>query len=378
MGASVLLLEAHRIAHGGSGRNVGLVNAGLWLPPDVILKQMGEAEGKRLLETLGAGPQLVFDVIEREGIDCEPVRAGTLHLAHSKAGLSDLCDRYQQGNRSGAPLQLLDAEETARRTGSPAFHGALWDPRAGTVQPLSYCCGLARAAQEQGARLFELSPVTSAEYRDGAWHLKANGHAVRARALLVATNAYHEWLTAPCRANFSVLHYSQFATDPLPKNLLERILPNREGCWDTALVMSSVRLDQAGRMIFGGMGNIDGICTRIHDSWARRKLSELFPELAHVNFSHRWQGRIAVTGDHVPKVVQIGPAGYAVFGYSGRGIAPGTYFGTAAAHALMHNRPEFFPISVRSSYSERFTNVKTTYYESGATLAHAVGARRRP
>ena len=31
-GASVLLLEAETFGHGGSGRNVGLVNAGLWLP----------------------------------------------------------------------------------------------------------------------------------------------------------------------------------------------------------------------------------------------------------------------------------------------------------------------------------------------------------
>jgi len=130
-------------------------------------------------------------------------------------------------------------------------------------------------------------------------------------------------------------------------------------------------------MIFGGMGNVDGIGMRIHDGWARRKLGELFPDLAHVGFSHRWQGRIAVTGDHVPKVVQVGPSGYAVFGYSGRGIAPGTVFGTAAAQALLHDRPETFPMSVQSGYSERFTTVKSTYYEFGATLAHTVGARRR-
>ena len=32
-GAKVVLLESERIGYGGSGRNVGLVNAGLWLPP---------------------------------------------------------------------------------------------------------------------------------------------------------------------------------------------------------------------------------------------------------------------------------------------------------------------------------------------------------
>lgn len=36
LGASVCLLEAGRSAHGGSRRNVSLVNAGLWLSPDEL------------------------------------------------------------------------------------------------------------------------------------------------------------------------------------------------------------------------------------------------------------------------------------------------------------------------------------------------------
>jgi glycine/D-amino acid oxidase-like deaminating enzyme len=376
MGASVLLLEAHRVAHGGSGRNVGLVNAGLWLPPETILRQMGEAEGKRLVEALAAGPQLTFDVIAREGIDCEPVRAGTLHLAHASSGLDDLRDRFRQGNRLGAPLQLLDDQEVARRTGSAAFHGALFDPRAGTVQPLSYCCGLARAAQEKGARLCERSPVTSVAYRHGSWHLVANGHTVRARALLMAMNAYHERLSTPLRPAFSTVHFSQYATGPLSEAERARILPGGEGCWDTALVMSSVRVDQSGRLILGGMGNADGPGARIHRDWARRKLRELYPDLAEVGFTHSWQGKIAMTSDHIPKVVQVGPGGYAVFGYSGRGIAPGTVFGTAAARALIEDRPDAFPLTVQGNYSERITMIKSAYYEMGATLTHAIDGLR--
>ena len=40
-GASTVVLEAETIAHGGSGRNVGLVNAGLWLPPDDVVAVVG-------------------------------------------------------------------------------------------------------------------------------------------------------------------------------------------------------------------------------------------------------------------------------------------------------------------------------------------------
>ena len=44
-GKTVCVLEAHRAGHGGSGRNVGLVNAGLWIPPDDIEAGFGEAAG---------------------------------------------------------------------------------------------------------------------------------------------------------------------------------------------------------------------------------------------------------------------------------------------------------------------------------------------
>ena len=35
-GKTVAVVEAYRTGQGGSGRNVGLVNAGLWIPPDEI------------------------------------------------------------------------------------------------------------------------------------------------------------------------------------------------------------------------------------------------------------------------------------------------------------------------------------------------------
>ena len=55
-GKSVVVLEAHRTGHGGSGRNVGLVNAGLWIPPDEIEAGFGEAVGSQLNRMLGAAP----------------------------------------------------------------------------------------------------------------------------------------------------------------------------------------------------------------------------------------------------------------------------------------------------------------------------------
>lgn len=369
-GASVCLLEGEIIGHGGSGRNVGLVNAGLWLPPDTVMEQMGEKAGRRLIDVLADAPRRVFEIIEREGIDCEATRHGTLHLAHSASGLRDLEERHRQGRKFGAPLELLDAAETLRRTGTGAYHGALLDPRAGTIQPFSYCRGLARAAQARGAQIHDRSPVTSIRRDGDRWRVTANGHVVAARALILATNAYQAGIEAPFAPQYTPVSYCQFATTPMPDSARKIILADGEGCWDTAMVMSSFRIDQEGRLILGGIGNTEGPGAPVHRSWARRKLRALFPEIGELPFEHAWRGRIAMTDDHVPKIVAFGPNAYACFGYSGRGIGPGTVFGAQAAVALLESDPSALPIEPVAGYSERFSSAKATYYEVGATLTH--------
>lgn len=374
-GASVCLLEAEQIGHGGSGRNVGLVNAGLWLPPQAVVDQMGQQAGLHLVQTLAQAPEQVFGLIAREGIECDATRNGTLHLAHSAAGLRDLHERYRQGVALGAPLRLLDAQETAQRLGSDQFHGALFDPRAGTIQPLAYVQGLARAAQAAGAALHIQSPVTSLERAQGDWVLRSNGHTVRARKVLVATNAYHLGITAPFQPHFVPVHYSQYATDPLPEALRKVILPGGEGCWDTALVMSSMRMDQAGRLILGGIGNGEGVAGGLHAAWAQRKISAVFPALKGYSLRHGWAGRIAMTKDHLPKIVAFGPDALACFGYSGRGIGPGTVFGLNAVQALLRGDTEGLPVAPVTSHIEHFTTPRALWVEAGASLVHAGAAR---
>ncbi|WP_210877349.1 NAD(P)/FAD-dependent oxidoreductase [Roseovarius autotrophicus] len=370
-GAQVTLLEAETVGHGGSGRNVGLVNAGLWLPPETVNAQLGPDAGERLNSILGAAPDLVFDLIARHAIACEPVRAGTLHLAHAPKGMKDIQNRAYQLKERGAPVRLLDAAETVRRTGSDRFVGALHDPRAGTIQPLAYARGLARAAAGAGARLHEHSPVIAAQHVGGQWILRTGSGKLRARRLLVATNAYHRPMAETPLPEVPVVQYFQIATAPLGDNLAGDILMNGEGCWDTGLIMTSLRRDQAGRIVLGGMGGGG----RIHEDWARRKLAQLFPRLREAAIEHAWSGRISMTGDHLPRIHKIGPQAFSIYGYSGRGIGPGTVFGRAAAEALLANGETDLPVPVVETHRETLVTLKSVFYEAGARVVHLAAAR---
>ena len=371
-GARVCLLEANRIGHGGSGRNVGLVNAGLWLPPDTITAQLGPETGERLSTLLATAPDLVFDLIAEHAIACEPVRRGTLHCAHAPSGLRDLQNRHAQLTARGAPVSLLGDTETASRTGTDAFGGALFDPRAGTIQPLAYNRGLARAAQTAGALIHEATPVQRIAPDGEGWTLSAPGWTIRAGAMIMATNAYHQPFRGAETPPHLLVHFFQAATAP---GLAEQVVPGGEGLWDTAPVMTSLRTDAAGRVILGAMGALDHPGGGLHRGWAERKLARLFPHLKGTPFQQVWFGRIAMTPAHLPEIQRLGPNGLAVHGYSGRGIGPGTLFGTRLAEVSLGADPSRLPVAPIAPYRLKAPGLRSTIFETGATALHAVSAR---
>jgi glycine/D-amino acid oxidase-like deaminating enzyme len=373
-GLNVALLEAETIGYGGSGRNVGLVNAGLWLPPDTVCSTLGKGPGERLNQMLAGAPDLVFKLIEQHAIDCEARRAGTLHLAHSTKGLAGLQGRLAQMQTRGAPVTLLSADETRARTGTAVFYGALHDARAGTIQPLSYARGLARAAEKFGAKLYEHSPAISVEHRGGDWIINTQNGPLTAKMLLLATNAYHHHPADLPMPAVTAVNYFQLATEPLKADQVANILPGGEGCWDSAMIMTSLRLDAAGRVILGGIGDADSL--NIQTNWAERKLARFFPNLRGTKIIHSWSGRISMTADHLPRILRLGPQGYSIFGYSGRGIGPGTVFGRAMAEALSAADETNLPVAPVNAYHEPFCRLKTVFYETGARLVHLTSVRR--
>lgn len=202
-GKRVCVLEAHRTGHGGSGRNVGLVNAGMWIPPDEIEAGFGEAVGSQLNRMLGAAPALVFSLIDKYRIDCQLRREGTLHMAHNARGEADLRSREAQWKRRGAPVELLTGTACETATGTRKIAAALLDRRAGTVNPMAYVSGLAKAAVDLGGQLFDHSPVTRLERQGQRWSVQTAQGSVLAEQVVIASNAYTEGDWTELRRNFS-------------------------------------------------------------------------------------------------------------------------------------------------------------------------------
>jgi glycine/D-amino acid oxidase-like deaminating enzyme len=375
-GASVVILEACDIGFGGSGRNVGLVNAGLWVMPDVVVERLGGTYGNRLLRLLGDAPQLVFDTIKKHSIECEAIRSGTLHCGVGRKGLVELQQRASQWQARSVPVELLSVTEAKRRIGSAAFSGALFDPRAGTVQPLAYSRGLAAAALASGAQIFVRSPAVAARRADRGWVIVSPNGTVRAEWVVVATDAYAKGPWDVVRKEQVHLPYFNFATPPLERSIRESILPQGEGAWDTRQVLSSFRLDAAGRLIFGSVGSLRGIGARVHEQWALRAARNVFPQLDTVRFEAAWFGHIGMTDDNLPRFHRFAPQVIGFNGYNGRGIAPGTAFGRVLADFISGRLVERdLPLPVSEPRDVAFRFLKEAIYEYGAEALHFAGAR---
>lgn len=338
------VLEARHVGYGGSGRNAGLVNAGVWHPPAKVREALGDHYGKRFLDVFGEGPKRVFDLIEKHQIRCEVTRTGTIHAAVSEAGVADLRSRHAEWQRLGAPVDLLTAAEVKDRAGTDVFHGGLLDHRAGTINPMGYCRGLARAAKAAGARISTGVTVRKL-VRDGdGWRVETDRVTLRARNVVIGTNAYSDDLWPGLRSMFTPIHLLQFATMPLGPDAAH-ILPGRQGLWTNNQFMVWFRRDAFGRLVIGTMGKVFGSAgSGLSHRWAKRQIARIFPDLGPVEFEEAWHGQVAMTPDHLPRICLLDKGLYTGIGYNGRGITTGTIFGKCMADLIAGMPPEDLPL----------------------------------
>ncbi|AMB87357.1 FAD-dependent oxidoreductase [Pseudomonas agarici] len=370
-GKSVCVLEAHRTGHGGSGRNVGLVNAGMWIPPDEIEAGFGEAVGSQLNRMLGGAPALVFSLIDKYAIDCQMRREGTLHMAHNARGEADLRRREEQWKRRGAPVELLIGSACATAIGTKKIACALLDRRAGTLNPMAYTSGLAKAAAGLGALLFDHSAVTRLERQGLRWSVCTAAGAVSAEQVVMASNAYTEGEWTELRRNFFPGYYYQVASSPLTEEAARQILPGGQGAWDTRQVLSSIRRDADGRLLLGSLGNGNRKPAWFLRTWADRVQQHYFPYLKKVDWEYTWTGCIAFTPDHLMRLFEPAPGLVAVTGYNGRGVTTGTVVGRAFADYLCNGNPLALPIPFGPTRPVPAAGLRSCLYEAGFSLYHA-------
>lgn len=347
-GASVVIVEAAQPAEAASGRNGGLVVPSLpRLGPADVYRLLGELHGKRLVEMVAQGAQTVFDTVARYQLDCDAVQGGWLNPAHAQELTAGLRGRVDAWRRAGSRARWLDGPETRRRIGSDSFHGALFDPSGGHLNPYAYTNELARVAVGAGARLYGDSPVLRAEVRDGRHRLYTAKGCVTGAAVLQCTNAmsFGSAIAPEIGRSFVPLTVFQLATRVLEPEVRRSLLTGNEALSDTRNNLFAVRLTADGRLVTGGMAPVTQWLAepRLLRGLARR-MTRIFPQLGEVSFDYIWRGGAALTPDLLPRIFELGPNWLAPLGCNGRGIAMTTSLGRRLADFMLTRNPDVLPL----------------------------------
>jgi glycine/D-amino acid oxidase-like deaminating enzyme len=346
-GRDVVVLDAMELGDGASGRNGGQVIPGLKYDPDTLETMYPGNPGAKLVATIAAGPDLVFELIRKHGIDCDAVQSGWLQLATSESALGPIGTRVRQWRARGAAVEMLDDADVARLTGSQRYHGGLIDRRGGTVQPLAYVRGLARAAQRAGVRLFTHSAATHLERSAREWQIRTREGSVSCRQVVFATNAYSDKFVEPLQRTLVAVPSMQVATTPLPPDLRRSILPEGQSVSDTWRLLRYFRLDAQGRLVMGSRGVFGDVPLVRAAQLHYRAVREIYPQLAGISYEYHWAGFVAMTPDHLPHLHEVAPGIVAGLGYNGRGVAMATVMGTLLARRLLGEDAEAlgFPVT---------------------------------
>jgi glycine/D-amino acid oxidase-like deaminating enzyme len=326
-GINVAVLEAKEIGWGASGRAFGQVVPYLKLGHEAILRHYGPDRGQRVIDAVAAGPDLVFELIGRHGIECWAMRSGLLFAAHSSAGRRDLEHRTHYWQHRNAPVEMLERARCAEAIGSSFYPAASLDRRGGNINPFAYARGLAHAAAKAGATLHTRTPARGLARRDGRWRIDAGKTGLTSDNVVIATNAYTSPLWPGLRESIIPMRGHGFVTEPLSDNVRHTILPERQSLTDTRLLYSGVRMLPDGRLHASAHGPSFGGEPRA--DWRRvdARIRRLFPQLGAVKWQQAWSGWVAMTTDHFPRLHELAPGLYAGLGYNGRGIAAATMMG---------------------------------------------------
>ena len=346
-GARVAVFEAGEVGQGASGRNAGFVVPNFAkADPAAVRARLGTERGERLLRAVGGGAERVFATARAHDIACDAEPVGWMHLAHAPRMLDVLAARAEAWAALGRPVRMLSEAEARALSGARHCLGALFDPSGGTIHPLAYLRGLARAAVAAGAGLHERAGIAAVERQGTGWALRVGGYRVVADRVVLATNAGTAGAARRLGRTVVPLRVYQIATEPLAPAVAARVAPGRNPVADTRGNLFTYRLDRDDRLVTGGMAIVPlGAHRRMARALAARLVAELDlpapPAVARV-----WRGTAAMTPDFLPRIVPFGPGFVGGIGCNGRGIAVTAVLGLALAEVAAGGRLDEQPIPV--------------------------------
>jgi gamma-glutamylputrescine oxidase len=342
-GYRVALLEAHRMGGGASGRNGGQALPGIAASQARLRAHAGADAARAIWEMSLEGLDLLRRQITRLQIDCD-WREGHMHVADRPRQIAELntWQRELNDDYDYDSLRMIERDELTRLIGSSRYHAALFDSRAGHLDPLAYTRGLAAAAARVGVHLHENSPALRYDHSD-AQRLRvqtADGE-LRCQHLLLAGNASLGDLAPQLRRKIMGVGTYMIATEPLGEERAQQLIANNASVSDMNWILDYFRRSADHRLLFGGRVSYGGLTTPGNDAATRARMVRVFPQLKDVRIDYSWGGLLDITMNRMPHFGQLAPNVWFLQGFSGQGLALTGIAGVLAAEAISGTAERF-------------------------------------
>lgn len=338
-GMDVLLIEAHRVGFGASGRNGGQVGSGQRQDQDWLEQTVGREQARRLwdlsLEALG----MVKGLIRDHDMPCT-FHPGIAHACWTDAEVTHARHYAEKLARDYGYEQITPLDRAGLQAILPSavYKGGDIDRGAGHVHPLNYAIGLAQAAHKAGARIHEGEPVL--KITKGAKPVVETASArVECDHLILACNGYLGDLDGHVAARVMPINNFIIATEPLGARAAE-VLRENVAVADTKFVVNYWRLSDDQRLLFGGCESYGYRFPEIAQA-VRKPMLKIYPQLADVKIDYAWGGTLAITVNRMPCFMRVAPNILSASGYSGEGVAMATLAGRLLSEAVAGQAERF-------------------------------------
>jgi gamma-glutamylputrescine oxidase len=360
-GYKVILLEARKMGWGASGRNGGQLGSGQRKDQDFLEKKLGKADAAKLWQLAEESKNLAKQIITDHDIQCD-LKPGVAHPDH-KPGYAAESQAYVEHLKSQygyEQIEYLQRDAMAELTGSDTYYGGSLDMGAGHLHPLNYALGLAAAAQQSGATLHETTVVES--YQAGTPNkVVTNRGTIEADSVILACNGYLGKLEKRMAGKIMPINNFIIATEPLDEATVNSINPRDVAIADSRFVINYYRLSADKRLLFGGGENYSSNFPSDIESFVRKPMLEIYPQLADKRIDYAWGGTLAVTLNRMPHFGRLSNHGiYFAQGYSGHGVAMATLGGKIMADA----------VAGETGNMDLFGKLPTRPFPGGAWLRH--------
>jgi gamma-glutamylputrescine oxidase len=332
-GWSVVLLEAQRLAWNASGRNDGFVLPGFHEHIGEIIARVGLDHAKSLWKLSEMGVEYIRETLAETAMPGVAPAAGWLVVSKTDQNDDLLALARLLREQFAADVESWPVEQVRAALKSASYFHAVHYPRAFSIHPLNYALGLAAAAEQAGAKIFEQTPAVSIDPAGVRKRVTTPSARVRAGHVVLAGNTHLRGLMPKLAQTLLPISTYVITTAPLGDRIKEAVTT-------TAAVSDGARADNHYRVIGGDRLLWSGRVTtwngnaRRFAGALRADIARVYPQLGEVEVEYAWSGTIGRSVHRMPQIGELARGLWVASGFGGHGLNTTAMAGSIIARAI--------------------------------------------